>query len=228
MSRRLSLVLLLAMAVCATARTGRALPATQASPMLLLALSEASAKPTVLNFDADKAGEAPKGWQSATGAWKVAAADTAPSKPNVLAMTAADAKEPFNVSLAADTSAKDLDLTVKMKAVSGKKDQGGGLVWRARDAANYYVCRWNPLEANVRLYKVVEGKRAQLASADLKAEPGWHALRVVMKGDQIECHFDAGKIIEAKDDTFKDAGQIGLWTKADAVTYFDDLALFPK
>jgi hypothetical protein len=192
------------------------------------ALSEEAAKPVVFNFDADKAGETPKGWQAAVGTWKVAADDTAPSKPNVLAQSAEGPGPQFNIALAAETSFRDFDLSVKMKAVAGKTDQGGGPVWRARDAKNYYVCRWNPLEDNFRLYKVVDGKRTQLANADLKAEAGWRTIRVAMKGDQIECYLDGKKVVEAKDDTFKDAGKVGLWTKADAATHFDDLAVSGK
>jgi len=192
------------------------------------ALSKEAAKPTVFNFDADKAGEAPKGWQAAVGVWKVAADDTAPSKPNVLAQSAEGPGPQFNIALAGATIFRDLDLTVRMKAVAGKADQGGGPVWRAKDAKNYYVCRWNPLEDNFRLYKVVEGKRTQLANADLKAEPGWRTIRVTMKGEQIECYLDGKKVVEAKDDTFKDAGKVGLWTKADAATNFDDLTVSGK
>jgi hypothetical protein len=192
------------------------------------AISEEAAKPTVFNFDADKAGYAPKGWEAAIGVWKVAADDTAPSKPNVLAQSAAGPKPQFNVALATATSLKDLDLTVKMKAVSGEIDQGGGPVWRAKDAKNYYVCRWNPLEDNFRLYKLVDGKRTQLATADMEAPAGWRTIRVVVKGEQIECYLDGKKVIEAKDDTFKDAGKVGLWTKADAATHFDDLMITGK
>jgi hypothetical protein len=192
------------------------------------AISEEAAKPTVFNFDADKAGDAPKGWEAAIGAWKVAADDTAPSKPNVLTQTATGPKPQFNVALATATSLKDLDLTVKMKAVSGEIDQGGGPVWRAKDAKNYYVCRWNPLEDNFRLYKLVDGKRTQLATADMEAPAGWRTIRVVVKGEQIECYLDGKKVVEAKDDTFKDAGKVGLWTKADAATNFDDLAVSGK
>ncbi|MBM4017371.1 MAG: hypothetical protein FJ288_03440 [Planctomycetes bacterium] len=187
-----------------------------------------AAKPTVLDFDADKAGEAPRGWEAAVGTWKVAADDTAPSRPNVLAQTAAGPNPQFNVALATGMSFKDLELTVKLKAVGGEKDQGGGPVWRAKDARNYYVCRWNPLENNFRLYKVLDGKRMQLATADCKAEAGWHAIRVTMKGETIECHLDGKKYLEAKDDALKDAGKAGLWTKADAATNFDDLAVAGK
>jgi hypothetical protein len=201
--------------------------------LLVLAAAAAAvwageAGPTVYNFDGDKAGEVAKGWTGATGAWKVAADETAPSKPNVLAQTAASPRPEFNVALAAETNFKDLDLSVQLKAVSGKDDQGGGPVWRARDGKNYYVCRWNPLENNFRLYKVIDGKRTQLATADVKVEAGWHTIRVVMKGDAIECSLDGKKCLEAKDDALKDAGKVGLWTKADAATYFDDLAVSGK
>jgi hypothetical protein len=199
-----------------------------AAVLATAALAEEAAKPTVFNFDADKAGEALKGWEAAVGTWKVAADDTAPSKPNVLAQTAEGPSRQFNVALASETSFKDLDLSVKLKAAGGKIDQGGGPVWRAKDAQNYYVCRWNPLEDNFRLYKVIDGKRTQLATADLKAEAGWRTLRVVMKGDAIECHLDGKKLLEAKDDALKDAGKVGLWTKADAATNFDDLAVSGK
>ena len=184
-------------------------------------LAAETAKQTVWNFDSDKPGEMPKGWTAATGTWRVAVDESAPSKTNVFAMTAADAKEPYNVALADEPGIKDVDVAAKMRAVSGKKDQGGGPVWRAKDARNYYVVRWNPLEDNFRLYKVVDGKRTQLVSVDLKADAGWHTIRAVMQGDRIECYFDGKKQIEATDGALKDAGKVGLWTKADAVTHFD-------
>jgi len=199
-----------------------------AACLVAAAPAEEAAKPAVFNFDADKAGETPKGWEAAVGTWKVAADESAPSKPNVIAQSAEGPGSQFNIALAGDTAFKDLDLTVRMKAVAGKTDQGGGPVWRAKDAKNYYVCRWNPLEDNFRLYKVVDGKRTQLANADLKAEPGWRTIRVTMKGEQIECYLDGKKVAEARDDTFKDAGKVGLWTKADAATHFDDLTVSGK
>ena len=135
-----------------------------------LGLAAETPKATVWNFDSDKPGEAAKGWTSAAGTWRVAADESAPSKANVLAMTAGDPKEPYNIVLADEVNLKDVDVAARMSAVSGKKDQGGGVVWRAKDARNYYVVRWNPLEDNLRLYKVVDGKRTQLVSVDLKAD----------------------------------------------------------
>jgi hypothetical protein len=112
-----------------------------------------------------------------------------------------------------------------MKAVAGEVDQGGGLVWRAKDAKNYYLARYNHLEDNYRLYKVVDGKRTLIQNADITHSDGWHTLRVRMTGDQITCEYDGKTYLEAKDDTFPGPGKIGLWSKADAQSQFDDLSL---
>ena len=126
--------------------------------------------------------------------------------------------------MAENTSFTAVDLIVAFKAVAGKLDRGGGPVWRYRDANNYYVARMNPLEDNFRVYKVVEGKRTQLASAEVKVRSGeWHSIRVVHTGDHIRCYLDSKPLLDARDATFSEAGKIGLWTKADAVTYFAGL-----
>lgn len=123
----------------------------------------------------------------------------------------------------------DLELTVSFKAVKGETDQGGGPVWRYKDANNYYIARMNPLEDNFRVYKVVGGKRSQLGSAEAEAPAGkWHSIRIVHKGDHIQCYLNGKRQLDVKDETFKDAGKIGLWTKADAVTSFDDLTVNVK
>jgi hypothetical protein len=101
-------------------------------------------------------------------------------------------------------------------------------MWRYKDSGNYYVVRMNPLEDNFRLYKVVDGKRIQLATTPddvIAAEGKWHSIRVVHKGDRIQCYFNGKMLLEAKDDALKEAGKIGLWTKADAQTHFDDLVI---
>ena len=122
-----------------------------------------------------------------------------------------------------------MDLSVRFKAVSGTIDRAAGLVFRLRDANNYYIVRANALENNYRLYHVVNGRRSQFAGANLKVTSGeWHELRVEAMGNKITCYFDGNKKIEATDDAFKDAGKIGLWTKADSVTYFDDLKATAK
>jgi hypothetical protein len=188
-------------------------------------------------FDDDSVGKVAAGWSvRETGptkrlaTWKVVADATAPSKPNVLALTETENRgRTFNLAIAEKTSFQDLELTVRVKAVSGEDDQGGGPIWRCTDENNYYICRFNPLESNYRVYKVVDGKREQLASVKIETVPGkWYAVRVTMVGDRITCYLDGAKLLEAKDGTFADAGMVGLWTKADAATRFDDLVLSVK
>lgn len=182
----------------------------------------------VWNFDSDSTGVSAKGFTNDFGSWQVAADASATSKPNVLAQVAKSSSPDFNVTLISGTSYKDMDLTVKMKAVAGRIDQGGGLVWRAKDGKNYYIARYNPLEDNFRVYKVADGKRTEFQSATIKHTEGWHTLRVTMTGDHIECYYDGKKYLDVTDSTFRDAGRIGLWTKADAQTHFDDLTVNGK
>jgi hypothetical protein len=180
-------------------------------------------------FDNDKPGQIAGGFSNETGDWKVVADYSAPSKPNVLAQMAKSSASTFNLALLGDLQFKDVDVSVKMKAMAGKSDQGGGLVWRAKDAKNYYVVRYNPLEDNLRIYRVVKGTRsAPLQDITIKHVDGWHELRVIMSGDRIECYYDGKKYMDFRDATFKEAGNIGLWTKADAQTQFDDLTVSGK
>ena len=143
----------------------------------------------------------------------------------VLAQQEKNPDKVFNVALVTGTHAKDVDLSVKLKAVAGELDQGGGLIWRAKDKNNYYVARYNPLEDNYRVYKVQGGKRTMFKNADIPHTPGWHILRVTMQGEHIECFYDGKKYLDCSDSTFPEAGMIGLWSKADAQSYFDDLTL---
>jgi hypothetical protein len=187
-------------------------------------------------FDSDAVGGMPAKFHSArTGKgaeskWAVVADATAPSKPNVVAQTSTDTTDyRFPLLIADEGSFKDLELSVRFKAVSGEVDRAGGLVFRLKDANNYYIVRANALEDNYRLYHVVAGNRRQFAGANFKVTPGeWHELRVECVGNKIICFYDSAKKIEATDDTFKDAGKVGLWTKADSVTYFDDLKVTAK
>lgn len=185
------------------------------------------------DFEDAVVGKLPAGWAAAkTGSgpgsvWKVLADAPAPSSTKVIAQTSSDGPKPtFNLCVADATSYGDLDMSVVLKAVRGKIDQGGGLLWRSKDADNYYVVRVNPLEANFRLYKVVAGKRTQLASADVEpVERKWQTIRVLHQGDRIRCFLDGRQEIDVKDSTFREPGKIGLWTKADAVTSFDNLSV---
>jgi hypothetical protein len=177
------------------------------------------------NFDADTPGGIPEGFTVVLGDWKNVADADAPSRPGVLAQLAKNSGSTFNLILVSGTNSKNVDISVKMKAVAGKEDQGGGLVWRAMDSNNYYVARYNPLEDNYRVYKVEQGRRIQLQNADIKHSEGWHTLRVRMEGDHIQCYYDLRKYLDVKDSTFQVSGKIGLWTKADAQSHFDDLTM---
>jgi len=175
----------------------------------------------VWNFESDLPGKIAKGFTGDVGTWEV----VRDGDNQVLAQKAKSADGTFNLALAGDTHFADLDLSVRMKAVAGDADQGGGLVWRAKDKDNYYVARYNPLEDNFRVYKVQAGKRTQFKSAKFPGDTKWHTLRVVMTGAKITCYLDATKYLEVEDSTFPDSGKIGLWTKADAQSYFDDLTV---
>ena len=186
-------------------------------------------------FDADAVGATPAGFSfgrtgdGKVGSWLVKAESGAPSGANVLAQTDADATDHrFPVALADEPQLRDVDLGVRCKPVSGKVDQACGLVFRAKDANNYYLARANALEGNVRIYFVKDGKRQQFGTWSGKVTSGaWHELRVIARGDRFEVSWDGAKVVEVKDATFGDAGRVGLWTKADSVTYFDDLTVKP-
>lgn len=184
----------------------------------------------VFPFTTAHVGKLPDGWTAdKTGSgngsvWKGVVDDTAPSKSgHVLAQTAAGPNALFNLCVNEKLSLRDVELQVAFKAMRGALDQGGGLVWRYQDSNNYYLTRMNPLEDNFRVYKVVNGKRVQLATKEeLKIATGtWHSQRITMKGDHIECFLDETKYLDVTDATLPKAGKVGLWTKADAQTYFD-------
>ena len=172
-------------------------------------------------LERDSVGKVPAGFQEEVGKWRVVEAEG----EKILAQQAESPDKVFNVVLETDVHPQDIDLSVKLKPVAGKLDQGGGLIWRAKDKKNYYVARYNPLEDNFRVYKVERGKRTMFKNADIPHTPGWHTLRVTMRGNHIECFYDGKKYLECEDATFPDAGMIGLWSKADAQSYFSDLQL---
>jgi hypothetical protein len=189
---------------------------------------------SLFHFDQPDVGKVPAGWQAAhTGkgegsVWKVVADKTTPSKSGyALAQTAESPGAYFNLCVCDKATAKDVELQVSFKAIRGKADQGGGLVWRYQDADNYYIARMNPLEDNFRVYKVIAGKRIQLGTKEgLKVPAGeWHTLSIKHIGDKIECSLDGTKHLDTTDAAITDAGKVGLWTKADAQTHFDGLKM---
>jgi hypothetical protein len=211
--------------------------APSAAPPPPAALAPATATPSTdspgkWTFDADRTDAAPVGFSfgrtgdGPTGRWIVKAAADAPSAGNVLAQTDTDATDMrFPVAVADGPSLRDVRLSVRCKAISGKVDQACGLVFRYKDENNYYVTRANALEGNVRLYHVKDGRRKQFASwsGEVKGN-AWHELRVDARGEHLEVYFNGAKVIDANDKTFPDAGKVGVWTKADSVTYYDDLS----
>jgi hypothetical protein len=184
-----------------------------------------------INFDKAAAGKPPSGWmatQTGTGQakWEVVADETAPSKPNVLKQSG---QATYPVCLKDETNVKDGFVEVKFKALSGREDQAGGIVWRAKDANNYYVTRANALENNVTIYHTINGRRTEKKRASLKVPSNqWHTLRVEFQGGHFSVTFNGQRALEWDDDTFKDAGKVGLWTKADSVTEFDDFTYGAK
>jgi hypothetical protein len=176
---------------------------------------------TLWTFEEEETGATPKGFVSAVGHWRIVEY----SGGKVLAQIARNPENVFNIILVDGIQAQDLNLTVQLRPIGGKNDQGGGLVWRAKDAKNYYLARFNPLEKNFRVYTVVDGKRTQLQGADVDHAGDWRLLRVNMTGDHIVCYLDGAKLLEVHDTTFPDSGKIGLWSKSDAQTEFDNLNL---
>lgn len=184
-----------------------------------------------VNFDNLKAGGPPEGWTATkTGAgeakWTIESDPTAPSKPNVLKQSG---QATFPVCLKNDTSVQNGFVEVKFKPISGKEDQAGGVIWRAKDSNNYYVARANALENNVTIYDTVNGRRTERKRASAKvAANQWHTLRVDFQGNHFVVTLNGTKVLEWDDEKLKDAGMVGLWTKADSVTLFDDLAYGSK
>ncbi len=192
-----------------------------------------------VDFDGDTVGAPPKGWIIAmtgrgTPKWTVERDDTAPSKGQVLKQSGTAT---YPLAFKDGTSIKNGFVEVKFKPVSGSEDRAGGLVWRARDANNYYVVRANALEDNVVLYKTVNGTRSSLDIVGRKGGYGvkvavpanqWHTLRVEFVGTRFNVIFNGRPLFEVEDATFSDAGMVGLWTKADSVTAFNAFAYGEK
>jgi Domain of Unknown Function (DUF1080) len=194
-----------------------------------------------VDFSEDTVGQPPNGFEfgltakaGAPGKWVVQAEGT----NKYLAQVDADStRSRFPLAVVADVTAADVDLSVRFKPVSGRVDQAAGLVWRFQNEDNYYIVRANALENNVVLYKVENGKRTDLP---LKGEgrtygrktqvPSgqWSTLRVVAAGPRFDVFFNASKLYQVEDTTFTQPGKVGLWTKADSVTQFDDVTIVTK
>ena len=184
-----------------------------------------------IHFDDAVPGAAPPGWTvtktgSGSPKWVVVADDSAPSKPNVLKQSG---EATYPVALKDHTRLKDGFVEVKFRPVSGKEDQAGGIIWRAKDADNYYIARANAREDNVTIYHTLQGKRVSFKNVNTPVKSGdWHSLRVDFAGNKFTVTFDGKQVIETTDKSLAGAGKFGVWTKADSVTLFDDFSYGSK
>lgn len=178
-----------------------------------------------IDFDTDKTGSLPVTWRAGvTGRgspkWAIEQDATAPSQPNVLKQSGSGT---FPWCVLRQSSLADGFVEVKFKPLGGKEDQAGGVIWRFKNGDNYYVARANALENNVSLYYTENGSRKTLKYVDAPvAANAWHTLRVEFSGQAIKVDLDGNTCIEAKDGHIAGAGAVGVWTKADSVTAFDD------
>jgi hypothetical protein len=184
----------------------------------------------VRDFESDAVGGPPAGFEfartgnGAEGKW-VVRIEKGGDKNHVLVQESADPTDyRFPVAVLKEGSYKDVTLTVRARPLSGKVDQGFGLVWRYKDANNYYITRCNADEDNCTIYHTVNGSRRAFLNQSVKvAKNTWHALKLEATGDHFIVWYDGNKVLDAKDETFKEPGKVGLWTKADSVIEFDDL-----
>ena len=185
------------------------------------------------DFEDTEVGKAPAGFTAAisgqgpNGSWLIQEDAQGVAGKRVLVQASTDRTDNrFPLYIYDQLAAKDVEVSVHLKPVAGNVDQAGGIVVRYQDKDNYYVARANALENNVRLYKMVNGKRIQFAGTDTKVTPGqWHSLKLSAKGTHFQVSLDGQPLFEADDNTFKNAGKVGLWTKADSVTCFDSLKI---
>jgi hypothetical protein len=209
-------------------------PAMKTAAVLFAAIVMTAAllaQTITMDFEKDQIGKPPAGWTATqTGSghamWTVEKDDTAPSKSSVLKQSGVAT---YPICLKDDTSLKDGSVEVKFKPISGKEDQAAGLIWRAKDSNNYYVARANALEGNVTIYHTINGRRTEKKRTSVKvAANQWQSLRVDFQGSHFTVTLDGKKALEWDDETFKDAGKVGVWTKADSVTEFDDFSYSGK
>src|SRR5262245_15185139 len=234
---RVSAMALVMLSTCSCHKINPALPETP-SPL------QPAGRAFVYNFDGDTVGRIAAKFHNAltgsgaAGEWVVKSDASAPSQPNVLAQISADDTDyRFPLAIVDEGSFQDLEMSVRFKPISGSGDRAAGLVWRLKDSNNYYIVRANALENNVVLYKVENGERTDLPlkgvgrtyGKKVKVPSGeWGTLRMTAHGKLFTVYFNGEKLYEVEDETFKDAGKVGLWTKADSITYFDDLSVIAR
>jgi hypothetical protein len=199
----------------------------------------------VVTFDRDSLGKAPPGWTVAmtnrglAPQWQIVRDPSAPTPPYVLAQTSSDPQhDRFPLAIFDQVSLRDGEVSVRLKPVSGRQDQAGGLVFRYRDEKNYYTVRANAMGDEVALFKVENGRsipitpRGMAPSAfevkhDIRSNT-WQILKIAFRGNQFQVYVNHRRLFQAQDSTFTGAGKVGLCTVSDSVTYFDDFRVYPK
>jgi hypothetical protein len=203
---------------------------------LLVSFGLLASSGKIVNFDSGQVGRAPSGWtftepnRGAPPHWEIRKDQTAPTQPYVLAQVSTTAENHCPMAIYNEVTLRDGDVSVRIKAVSGREDQSGGVVFRYRDSNNYYLARENALTRNVAIYKVENGQQQQITPAvphDISTNT-WNILKVSVRGSRFQVYMNHRRILQAWDKTFNGPGKVGLWTKADSVTYFDDFRVYPK
>jgi hypothetical protein len=189
----------------------------------------------IVNFDTCTIGQAPPGWTvestGKTPGWEIRKDQTAPTQPYVLAEVSADPAETRSpLAILNDPTTRDADISVRIKPISGREGLAGGVVWRYRDANNYYLARANALENTVSIFKVQDGRKIPILPVVKHAIPAnaWSILKVSVRGSRFQVFLDHRRILEGRDATFSAPGRVGLWTVGDSVVYFDDFRVYPK
>jgi len=216
--------------------------ASLAALVILGSANQGSSETMRIGFDESPVGELPAGFATALtnggepGRWVVEEDATAPSGKRVLVQRSADpTRGRFPLCVLDGLSARDVAVAVRFKPLAGEVDQAAGIVWRYRDPDNYYIVRANAREGNIVLYKVESGKRTDLKPAGagmltygkevIVPSGQWSTLRVEARGSRFTVVFEGRHLFDVEDATFPNAGKVGLWTKADSVTAFDDFAI---
>jgi hypothetical protein len=195
----------------------------------------------IIDFDSATVGKMPPGWSAAitnggsAPRWQVLRDGSAPTQPYVLGLASSglslsDRPDRSPLAILDILAVRDADISVRLKPLTGHDAAAGGLVFRYRDANNYYVVRANALDHTVAVFKVQNGQSSPLCAGvrhDIPAN-AWSILKVSVRGSKFQVFVNHRRLLQAEDKTFQNTGKVGLWTKGDAVTYFDDFRVYPK
>jgi hypothetical protein len=194
------------------------LPSLAMAQTITFADAAVGSKPKDFSYDLTGGGPAAN--------WEIVADSTAVGG-KALAETSKDTTDyRFPLAIYAPAVLANVEVTVRFKPVAGSVDQAGGVVVRFADPNNYYIARANALEDNIRFYRVVNGRRQELKGFNGKVKPGeWRTLTLRAEGEKFTVSSDGQQLFTVSDKTFPGAGKVGLWTKADSVTYFDKIEI---